>query len=710
MREAYDQWYQALSEEFFSADRALQDTVLYVDDETVQDLAQRFSIETSLPEAVSASLGWVRDGTPLLTQIVQRCQIWSEQGRDGAPPSLPVLAASVLAATRMASSDGMRRTNYRGRWYQLFGVPQQGHEAYRLDRALDDVAAMWQELDSWLDETGGLYGASTVSTGEYYWRIGYPVSQALVRRSDRHAMTRFFAATRLQPGNAARVPGRELLRRLVAWTAGHHRGFSDRFTDEVRFASSPTASEQDRALIVPILDRLAASWDGTLHEPTGNRTRRALGLRLAVTNRERRLEWLADTAEGIDETVVQISGGRSFTLRADYGGVYSGLETLEPSEPQLRSGVRLEGESLVIEWAPQDVILLRIHPDLGEWVSTDCFVPGSQHMILASTGTAAQVRTMLRSLGAHTPRESPAPVPGWVLFKGVRASNGAQFTQTLESGSAHTHVLRPEVRHSTKLVGGLRIAKEYRASGAVAGHFLRGGEPDLLLPSPETPDGTIDVVLDGQTSSLKPDPRFPFPLHLLTLPEGEHRIGTASTSQVFTVHDGFHEGLPDGTGSLGYACDSTAALQATAAGSEGAWIKGASAPGGGTSASRTVTVRNTVLEACFLDARGGVVRVRKREAPDWMKNRVPDAAAQLAFASEVPDEAVWFVYHTPQRWWVRAVHTSDPLPDPEPSWEDFGWAYAVLSADSGGRCEITGWHLYVEAAQAIVNRRDGSAG
>ncbi|WP_328633336.1 hypothetical protein [Streptomyces sp. NBC_00356] len=702
MRQAYDQWHEVLSEEFFGASHALQNTVLYVDDEVERELAGRHGIETPLADAVSGQMYWERSDRALLSRIVYRCRLWSTGGCVGAPPSLPVLAASVLAATRMATSDGMRRTNYRGRWYQLFGASQEGHRANRLNHALDDVAAMWEELDSWLDDAGGLYGSSTVSTNSIFWRVGYPVSQALVRRSDRQVLTRFFATTRLRPRNSTGVPGKELLRRLTAWSAGRGRQLSPRFMDELHLASHDGKDGQNIDLAA-LLERLAADWDGTLHEPERDHRRRAVGLRLAVTERGRRLEWLADTAEGIDETTVQVHGGRTFTLRSDYGGVYAGLETLEPSEPQLRLGLRLEGNDLVVEWVPQEVVLLRMHPDLGEWVSTEYFEPGEQHWMLASSSESSQVRTMLSSLGSKTIRESPAPVPGWVLFKGVRAVDASAFTRTLDSKSEHVHVLQPQVRQDTKLVGGLRIMREYRSGSGVAGHYLRGGEPDLLLPDAQTADGRVEVTLNGHTSKLRDDPRVPFPLTCLSLEEGKHQVGTASSSHIFTVHDGLHEGLPEGTGSLGYLCGRTAAAHASAVQNGEAWLKGASAPST-IELPRSLIVRNEVLEAFFLDPYGGTVPVRSQRAPAWLTRRVPEAAGEHSLEAEVPDGSVWFIYRTPQRWWVRLIGTDVPAPDV--SGDAHEWAYIVCRANAGGRCGASGWSQYVAAAEAVMNEHD----
>ncbi|MFE5110109.1 hypothetical protein [Streptomyces sp. NPDC056663] len=239
MRAGYQHWHEVLAAEFFGEGHALQSTVLYVDDEVERDLAKRHGIETGLARAVAGELNWSDPERPLFSRLQSQCVMWTQRGSTGPPPSLPVLALSVQAATRMASSDGMLKTNFYGRWIQLFGERASSSRAHKLEHAFQDVAAMWEELDTWLEETGGLYGASTVSTDEFYWKIGFPIPQALVRGSDRQVLTRFFAATRLRPRNGNEVSGRELLRRLRVWTAGRDRRLSPRLREELANAADP---------------------------------------------------------------------------------------------------------------------------------------------------------------------------------------------------------------------------------------------------------------------------------------------------------------------------------------------------------------------------------------------------------------------------------------------------------------------------------------
>ncbi|GHD16439.1 hypothetical protein GCM10010313_44720 [Streptomyces violarus] len=703
MRAAYKHWHDVLSTEFFGPEHALQSIVLYLDVEIQQDLAERHSTGTSLAQAVADELIWDEQEGKLFTRIQRQCVEWANSGSSGPPPSLPVLALSVLAATRMASSDGMLKTNFYGRWVQLFGEQAGSYRANKLVHAFLDVTEMWEELHTWLEQTGGLYGTSTVSTGDPYWKIGYPISQALVRGSDRQVLTRFFAATRLRPNNPNQVSGRELLRRLRVWTSGHDRGLSHRLLDEMDYAAE-NAAESNEPLITSLLRRLADDWDGTLHEPERGHRRRAHGLRLVVADRGSRAEWLAEAVDGLPEAQVSMPGGRTFMLRKEYGGVYGGLETLQPSLQQLADGVRLEGDMLVLEWVPQEVVLLRMHPHLGEWVSTEYFEPGEQHWILAADTAAHDVRTMVEALGTRKVREAVGPVAGWRLFKGVRAVSGTGLTRTLDRGGAHVHVLEPQVRQRAELSGGLRIAPEYRGGAGVAGHYLRGGAPDLRLPVGEPPDGLVEVVLDGRAEKLRADPRIPFPLWLVPLEEGKHRVGTAQSSELFTLHDGLHEGVPPGTGSLGYHCvGGTAARRLTEVESAESVIRGACLPVSCV-LPRTELVRSAVLEAVLVDPGGRVLKVQQQPTPTWMRQRgLPEDVLSPCLEIEVPEGYVWLVYRTAARWSVRALVEDPRIPPPTPDADDFAWAYAVLSA--ADRLRTPAWRDYVAAASEIVGKR-----
>ena len=696
METAYDLWQQALTAEFFDSIGDGEALTLYVDREIADDMVHEYDLPGSLPDAVAEQFDWQHPDR-LLQRVASKCGAWEAGSRVAVPPSLPVLACSVLAATGMASKDGLLRSNYYGRWAQVFHEEPQSTRAKRLETAYRNVTRMWRSLDTWLASTPG-HGASTISTDSFYRHIGYPLSQALIRASDREALTKFFAITGLRPGNPAAVPGRELLRRLRLWTSGRDRKLSPRLLEEITLAAD--LGEDEVPLLAELLSRLAGQWDGTLHEPEREHRRRAARLRLMLSEHGQRLEWTADLVEGLDQTVVGFANGRQFELRADYGSVYAGLETIKPSDVQLRGGVQLAGEDMVLEWPGESVILMRLHKHLNEWVSSEYFEPGEQHLILAAPQASESVREMVNGLRAPRPaREAPAPLSGWRVFKYVRALDGIAFAKTLDRGGDHIHVLEPPVRERITLAGGLRIAKEYRSGAGLAGHFLRRGEPDLLLPTTSSPDGRVEVVLDDRTEKLVADPRVPFPLRVLPLEEGKHSVGTATDAEAFTVSTGLNERLPPKTGALAYLPGSHVSPRAVNFTGQREAIRGAHAPVS-TPLPPAVLVSYAATEAYLLGPQGQIYAVALQSPPAWATDRLPEAAASKSFEIPIPDGCIWLAQRTVSGWQVQPLVPHADIPNACPEPHSYHWADTVLRATA--RTPTPTWHQYTAAARHVL--------
>ena len=133
---------------------------------------------------------------------------WQAGARDEPPPTLPVLALSVLAATRMHTDARARSSNYYLRLAQALvpGADELVVDQIRLvlrDGAFIPVVNMWRDLHEWLGERAGAAGISTIRDHPELTRIGFPLSQALIRRSDRAALTRFFEALDIRNAGCA---------------------------------------------------------------------------------------------------------------------------------------------------------------------------------------------------------------------------------------------------------------------------------------------------------------------------------------------------------------------------------------------------------------------------------------------------------------------------------------------------------------------------
>ena len=86
---------------------------------------------------------------------------WQRGSQVDPPPVLPLMAVSVLAATRMRSDALARSTNYYIRLAQTLTGDLEGTEvvALRTDLreggAFLDVAEMWRGIHSWIEAQGG---------------------------------------------------------------------------------------------------------------------------------------------------------------------------------------------------------------------------------------------------------------------------------------------------------------------------------------------------------------------------------------------------------------------------------------------------------------------------------------------------------------------------------------------------------------------------
>ena len=115
-----------------------------------------------------------------------------------APPFLPVLALTVLAASRMDESEAVAAFNYYHRLKEVLDITFDPGPAFR-----DAVAQMFVMLDEWLTlHKGHFRGVSTISAHPQPAHVGYPLSQVLFRQSDRRQLTRFFRMYGLRPEDA----------------------------------------------------------------------------------------------------------------------------------------------------------------------------------------------------------------------------------------------------------------------------------------------------------------------------------------------------------------------------------------------------------------------------------------------------------------------------------------------------------------------------
>ncbi|MDT0484797.1 hypothetical protein [Streptomyces doebereineriae] len=674
--------------------------VFYVDERTESSLMRRNGLVVGLANAVSDELYWGRPGE-VFARLEWRCRQWVYGCREDAPPSLPLLAASVLAASKMASDSDISSSNYYKRLADVFGVGDYKQGILRAH--FKSVADMWGELDTWLEAQGGERGYSTISGDSHLTRIGYPMSQALLREQDRRILTTFFAAMGVRPGSPEEYPGQEIIRLLRLWTSRNPHGLSRPLLSVLRAADSGAEATDKRAVLGKLLERLVEHWDGTLYED-GPRARRASALRLVLSGRARQLRWAAEAAQGASAstTVRYEAASVDYRLADPYGGLYRGLEELDVTADQLRHGLILEGNDLYLEWLPQPLVFFTEDEYSGDFVSVGTFIPGEPHILLVQNSEIAEVRSVLDEIADNARIvERNGPVAGWTIIKNVDLKIEVTPAALLKGGGSHAAHFVPSTRRGIRFIGGLGIGRDLGPH-----HYLQRGVPDWLLPRDVSRDETVLRVTlssNGQSDShgfpLQETLR-PFPARLMPFADGTYQISTPDQGKsTFTVSSALWEKQAPSTGSIGHRCDASAESEAKPLDPEVSAIRGAEAPEKLT-LPRTLLVPRSVKELVLIGGHGELLSLDLPDIPEWISEFLPGHAHGYYAEVTIPEGYVWAIQRSRQRTTVKSLANGEQKSDPTPTADDTEWAETVLSAASAGSGPL--WATYVTAAREVL--------
>lgn len=525
----YCEWQFLLEDAFLSS--AVGPTVLFIDDDELHRLCPHLedpasALTDAVREMVDPALG--RSMFDRLSAVHRR---WKSSPQTQPPPVLPLLALTVLAATRMRRDGGARASNYYLRLAETF-LPGAGNAEVESARnllrdspAFAEVVEMWRALDSWIEQQDGAAGISMIRDHPRLSRIGYPLSQAVMRGSDRTALTKFFAAldaTRLG------VPEEDALFRYLELWAAHPRGFSEAYLHAL-------ADENLRPLISALVHRLAQSWDGQVRTLDG---RRSLELHLALDLDEWQARWLVAADNGPKELAFTVPGGDRLTLAREHGvPFYTGSTLATVDGNVVRDGLRLTGEESTAEFAGRRIVIFRRHAYTGTWVSCEGIIPFEEHAIAVEIGMATSVRAALEQAASsrvRLVRQRPPDflLEGFALFEGLQFEDPQRLRTALREFPVLGQLrLVPEGTARPRLVRGLPLARHVSRSC-----YLRGGEPDLVLPSGPTPR-TVTVTLDGTSQDLLAS-GFPIELRRFgPLGIGKHVITADGEQLEFSILD-----------------------------------------------------------------------------------------------------------------------------------------------------------------------------
>jgi hypothetical protein len=197
---SYDEWNQALLSYFVEGIPRSAAIYLSVDDDVLAQVGRDF-----LGLDVRAVGRSKRAGMALVAvddfcsavryQTVRpgdRLELSSIRGRNDRdePAGLAFLCAMVLAASRMAEEDVISELNYFLRLREVLGLMDGQGRPSSMSPGAEAEEPLWHQWNLWLQERSFLPSARAGDGPRKY--ISYPLSQALLRRTDRDRLCRLF--------------------------------------------------------------------------------------------------------------------------------------------------------------------------------------------------------------------------------------------------------------------------------------------------------------------------------------------------------------------------------------------------------------------------------------------------------------------------------------------------------------------------------------
>ena len=470
--------------------------------------------------------------------IAARCSRWAVGDRQSGPPSLPLLAATVLAASMMDRSVNMGAHNYYRRFRQLLD-PSDDHSGMPGDYAAI-VPMLWRQLETWLNaEMSGNRGILTLPSDElldrnpYRKNIGHALQQALFRASDRRRLVSFFNAVGLEPSEEE-IEAVELRRALALW-AGR------RLPQAERLYRLATTAEHE-AYSLQLLQRQAEGWDGRLDDPeTGNPVS---PIRLCLTTRPRSLGIVLPRDERMPLQTSIGWGNETIELSCSASVPYFDPVPLpiSISNDILTEDLTVVGPAIGAAHDASSVYALRHDEYLGAWVSTNSIAFGELHYLVAHDSALAELIEFARSEGiaiAQVAGFADLVPRGWSVMSGFRVLR----RPAAEPPSAVATLLRSGGGPRLRLVGGLRVPEFNRA-------YLTGGAPLLALPAGiQTQRITLHRASTDETMTLRPE-SSEYPLDKLQLDEDLYHVQYGAARLSFDLIDGLVETAGDGAGSV----------------------------------------------------------------------------------------------------------------------------------------------------------------
>lgn len=463
--EDYDIWNHAIAIYITAGVQRGSTVYLSIDDEVLGQIHRRLQTQESRPPADFL--------TALKQRVVRgrRVDLKRLHGRNryGEPNGLAFLAAMVLAASRMAEDEEISSSNYFARFCEVLDIDQDSGRPLGMRFGAEAEEPLWRELVVWLGEIGLISSARPGEGATRY--INYPISQTLLRRTDRERLRRLFRESNWRDGLDVDTLMR-LVRRETPYLTKHLRTLLD------------DQSQRAQAIAEAIYEVYEACGSDVSLSLTSDQARRYN----LLADLWRSEDFLSGTVEYLlyprsprrqqfDAVVVDIDG-RQYSLVPERPGRYMPLCAI--NEQQLNQGARYpikqpaELEALIL---PHRTFWILSpdpnNPESGVYASWGTVPLGTPFIILCRRELISdleKLRTERLLEWNGEPRACPS-LTEWVEVIDCMVISPTWDGVEIEHSDLH-EALRPKERLSIGLSGGLR---------APQGGWLAGLGPQVTI-------------------------------------------------------------------------------------------------------------------------------------------------------------------------------------------------------------------------------------
>ena len=548
----YRKWNELISERYLRPEFANRPVYLDVDDTDLSKIREAQGWEPGDDQAdfVAVVANTLKTSLRLHGDLLEihmlRAKRRQGMAAEEPPPFVAVLAFFSYAAFRMTTTEEAASHNYYTPLTEMiFGEDWTEEQRASVHKGyVKSGPTIWREFARWLEYTmHGSHGNPTAESLDRRVNIKYPLSQAILRTSDRENLKDCFAYARLRPGE--RLSGPDMEQVLARWVPGSSLSS---ITKKIWAKGG-----QHRAAMAQIAVEELITWDGMSEDATsdGRRTGNLIlllnkvetpypsidcsfGMRGRDWSRIERFEVVEGSAKPYQESIAQPID--ELTLQRTEPGLWEVMQDLSIAD-LFGSLIRLENKDTgdLIRWIPRKFMVLEYDDELRKWVDTSSTTIDKAMMILTHQSREEKLCSILAPSVSRAPRRwdrgNMRGLPaGWVLLSDVWLGSAIRINdKEFIALNSKTMSARIDLNGGLKIPGekiwlrsrlpSVSLAahagiEQTSDSKAVAGAFeLRLEESS---PSGDFSTVTLDPMGDPESVSFK--------LTDLELPNGHYRL------------------------------------------------------------------------------------------------------------------------------------------------------------------------------------------